>query len=260
MNRFKIGTRPAAGFGLMLLFIAVLVAVALWRMEGAAQATSEITEHRFEAERLITRWKGFIRENAIRTAAIAKLTDAELQQEFEQDMAAVSVESAELQQRLHEALKDAEAIRLHKEALERRAAFQEARAAAIQAQYQGDTETAARFFDHEMEKLSDAYNSSVDELLSYQQRLINERADVLANNNKTAFTLVLGIGIFSLVIGLVCAFAITRAISRPLHRAVDYAKAVSNRDLTRRIEVTGNDETSALLGALRTMNSNLLNV
>src|SRR5690606_28419028 len=176
MNRFKIGTRLAAGFGLMLLFIAVLVAVALWRMQGAAQATNEITQHRFEAERLLTQWKGFIRENAIRTKAIAKLTDAQLQREFEQEMAAVTVESAELQNKLNATLKDAEAIRLYKAALEKRAEFQKARAEAIQARFQGDHQVADQFFDHDMEKLSAAYNSGVDELVSYQQQLINDQA------------------------------------------------------------------------------------
>src|SRR5690606_29801118 len=145
---------------------------------------------------------------------------------------------------------------------EKRAEFQKARAEAIQARFQGDHQVADQFFDHDMEKLSAAYNSGVDELVSYQQQLINDQADTLANNNETAFKLVLGIGIgiCALVIGLSFAYAVTRSISRPLGQAVEHAKAVSNRDLTRRIEVTGNDETSALLGALRTMNSNLLNV
>ena len=50
MNRFKIGTRLTLGFGLMIVFMAILMAVSLMRMNAGAQATTEITERGMKVE------------------------------------------------------------------------------------------------------------------------------------------------------------------------------------------------------------------
>ncbi|MFP3533946.1 HAMP domain-containing protein, partial [Burkholderia sp. SIMBA_043] len=53
---------------------------------------------------------------------------------------------------------------------------------------------------------------------------------------------------------------ITRSIVTPLGRAVGIAETVARGDLTSNIEVSGRDETSQLLLAMRNMNARLLDV
>jgi methyl-accepting chemotaxis protein len=60
--------------------------------------------------------------------------------------------------------------------------------------------------------------------------------------------------------GIVSAIRITHTITRPLGQAVELAKGVASGDLTRRIEVTGSDEVSALFKALNDMSSQLSNL
>ena len=67
----------------------------------------------------------------------------------------------------------------------------------------------------------------------------------------------LALGALGLLVGVVLSFGITRSITVPLGRAVKLARTVAGGDLSSHIEVVGNDETSALLQALRDMNDSL---
>jgi methyl-accepting chemotaxis protein len=61
----------------------------------------------------------------------------------------------------------------------------------------------------------------------------------------------------AVLVSTVTAILISRSITRPIGRAVDFARVVSDGDLTSVIEVTGRDETAQLLDALRIMNDKL---
>jgi methyl-accepting chemotaxis protein len=175
-------------------------------------------------------------------------------------MAATSVEGAKVQKELRETLKDPKASAMFNAVLKKRADYRDARKTALEARKQGDEKTARQFFQNDMNGLLDDYVHSVEALLAYQQDLINKNGEKLHRNNALGFELLLGLGIAALVIGIVFAWRITRSITGPLRRAVDFAQTVSNRDLTGSIEVRGNDETSQLLQALQRMNQNLLSV
>jgi methyl-accepting chemotaxis protein len=62
----------------------------------------------------------------------------------------------------------------------------------------------------------------------------------------------------SLVLGLLLAFGISRAIARPLREAASVARRVADGDLSAQIETTSRDETGRMLGALREMNDSLV--
>ncbi|MAK56688.1 MAG: hypothetical protein CML17_12745 [Pusillimonas sp.] len=104
------------------------------------------------------------------------------------------------------------------------------------------------------------YEKSVRALLTFQQDRMNAAAAKLNTDNQLAMKIVFGVGVVALLLGVLFAFGITRSIVRPLHSAVAYAKAISNRDLTRHVDVRGKDETADLLMALRQMNQNLVGV
>lgn len=260
MNRFKIGFRLAAGFGLVLALMAILAVLALVRMHETANTTTEIVGHGLAVERLVAQWKGFIGENTVRTKLLATESNPAIKKKIKQAMVATSKVGAAVQKQLQAAVTDPESVQRYKAVLDKRSAYRNARATAIAAQRQGDHASADQFFKHDMEPLLDDYNNGVQAFLQYQQASINAHAAALTKSSKLAFSLVLGVSIFALFIGALLAFFMTRSITRPLQRAVEAARAVAKRDLTHRIEVTGKDETSALLDALEHMNTNLLDV
>jgi methyl-accepting chemotaxis protein-1 (serine sensor receptor) len=62
------------------------------------------------------------------------------------------------------------------------------------------------------------------------------------------------------VLGAVAVLLTSRSIVRPIHEGVRVAQAVAAGDLGSRIEVTRRDETGQLLQALKSMNTNLVNI
>ncbi len=261
MNRLSIGARLTASFGIMLLLTAILMAVSLWRMDGAARATNEITGERFNVERKLAAWFSFMQINQARTRALEGVADPDMISELNQQMAQTSKRIDGLQAELRDTLQtDPTAVRLLQAIEEKRRLYNQGTAAAIEAHLSGDFAAARRYFDQEMEGLVTGYENSVRDLVRHQRGLIDSSVSTLAQNNQTATRIVVGVGVLALLLGIVFAATVTRSITLPLRRAVDYATAVSNRDLTQHIDVTGQDETAALLHALRQMNHNLLAV
>ena len=68
------------------------------------------------------------------------------------------------------------------------------------------------------------------------------------------------VALVALTIASICAVAITRSIVQPLRQAVSVALTVAAGDLTSVIVVSGKDETSQLLGALKQMNDSLAGI
>jgi methyl-accepting chemotaxis protein len=66
--------------------------------------------------------------------------------------------------------------------------------------------------------------------------------------------------VLSALLSAMLGFWIIRSITRHLNRAVEVASAVSQGDLTQRIEVTSRDEVGQLLQALKDMNTSLGNI
>ena len=248
MNRFKIGTRLTWAFAFLLLLIAMLAAITLWRIEASDRADAQLAKIQ-EDERLIAEWDKIISVNTTRTVAAIRSMDPDNMRYFQAGIDATSQRGEEIQSALRERLSEPEAIGLFQAALRHRDIYRDARAAALQAQREGDLMAGERFFQERMEPLIQAYTQKVSDLLSHQQSLMAETRQGLASEHELARTL-----------ALTLAIAITRSITRPLNRAVSLAETVAARDLTANIAVSGRDETSALLHALRRMNDNLAGV
>ena len=67
-----------------------------------------------------------------------------------------------------------------------------------------------------------------------------------------ALVLIIGLGA-ALLIGIVVAVAITRAITRPLSKGVAFAEVVAEGDLTQQLEIRQHDEVGALVNSLDVM-------
>ncbi|WP_317204232.1 methyl-accepting chemotaxis protein [Janthinobacterium sp.] len=93
-----------------------------------------------------------------------------------------------------------------------------------------------------------------------QQKLVDEAGAQSRGRYETARALLIGLGIVAAALGCVCAWLVSRSITRPLGEAVRIAQTVAAGDLSSRIEVSGKDETGQLLLALKEMNDSLQSI
>jgi len=115
-----------------------------------------------------------------------------------------------------------------------------------------------------------AYGKTYDALHALAQSLRKQvefqegRFDSMAAGADTTYTLafrvITGTGIVAALLAIAATLLITRSVVGPLRRAVEVARTVAAGDLTSRIEVTGNDEATQMMAALKDMNASLLKV
>ena len=72
-----------------------------------------------------------------------------------------------------------------------------------------------------------------------------------------AILITLGGLLFAVVIGIALAILISRSISKPVRLAVNFARAIADKDLTRRLELNRKDEMGELANSLNEMADNL---
>lgn len=260
MNNLKIGTRLILGFFFMLVLVAILAGIGLWRMDGANEMAERVVQVQLKNERMINEWSGLVALNALRIIAASKTTDPATAEYFESAQLESAKRIDQIIESLRSSLDTAEGKSLYEAALEMRATYVNGFSSALEAQRKGDFAAAGRFFEQELEGLLDSYSQAVAHLLSFQQASIDLDALILHDNNDSGTTLLMVVAVLALLGGIAFAVSITRSITRPLRRSVALAETVSSRDLRSTIDVRGTDETSALLRALRQMNESLTGV
>ncbi len=102
--------------------------------------------------------------------------------------------------------------------------------------------------------------TEVNKLVGIETGLAQEGYDGAYSAFRKMTIVLLAVLALAIAINVAMAAVMTRAIVRPLHRAIAVAKRIATGDLTANIEVHGRDETAELLQALRDMNEALARI
>jgi methyl-accepting chemotaxis protein len=106
----------------------------------------------------------------------------------------------------------------------------------------------------------DPLTGVLGELVDIQLAEAKNEYDKATTNYQHTLTLFSIIVVIAVGLGVMLAWALVRAISRPLNQAVDVAREVAGGNLTLNISAGGKSETALLLTALHDMQSSLVGV
>ncbi|WP_022724135.1 HAMP domain-containing protein, partial [Rhodopseudomonas sp. B29] len=98
---------------------------------------------------------------------------------------------------------------------------------------------------------------SLDEYVTFVRKLMSDRSEQAKEDGARAQLMLISLVVASLIIAVIAAVWIAINISRALARAVDLADAVAIGDLSKKIEVSSNDEVGDLVKSLNAMTANL---
>ncbi|MFC5548128.1 methyl-accepting chemotaxis protein [Massilia aerilata] len=259
-SRFNIGKRLAAGFTLTLAMAVLIAGVGISRLGHVANEAAGVLDAPLAKERLIGEWYVQIFAAVRRTAAIVKSSDASLGDFFKEDAAATGKRSAELVKQIEPMIAPGEEKALWDRIGELRKNYSSARDAAIKAKADGDAELAARILDEKFTPTAKAYQEAVQQLVAMENgRIDSAKGDILAGA-RSSETLIIVLTVCAVALGALSSILLTRGIVRPIREAVAVAETVAAGDLTRHIESDSQDETGALLRALRHMNDSLAGI
>ena len=260
MKNLSIGTRLGGGFALVLLLMALMTAFGVWRLQTVALATNDMTQQPLAVERMISDWYRYVYSAARRTSAIVKSTDPSLGQFFAADTATSTRESAELQKRIEALLTSEEEKALWADIQKARVTYLSSRDQAVKAKAAGQAEEAERLLTQVYLPATDKYVALIQRLLDMQRASIDATAQGINATYVQSRLWLIVLGVLGVAAGTLCAWWLTRGITRPLAQAVQVARAVAANDLTSRVQVDSHDETGQLLQALQEMNASLSQV
>ena len=260
MKNLKIGVRLGGGFAAVLLLLTSLTVVGIVQMQSASKETDALVNVKVRNERLIGEWTKVIEVNAARTAAAWKVSDPEHQKQFEKEMAVSSARATEIQNDIGKSQLSAEEQALYQEVLSTRKAYTEVRKNVFKAKNAGDLELGKRLYEGDMAAKRDIYLAALKKLEVLEAKLLDESAAQIRSRYESGRLLLISLGVAAILLGIACAYWITRSITRPITRAVEVAEAVSAGDLTSHIVVESRDETGQLMHALKNMNDKLVSI
>ena len=120
-----------------------------------------------------------------------------------------------------------------------------------------NSEDAIKLIAIKIDPLNQQALAEINKLIEIQQKAARQVLEDTVESGKQLMNILFMIGAVALVIGGAFAWMLTRSIIQPLQDAVQVARRVAAGELASRVEVTGTDEVSQLLHALRDMNGSL---
>ncbi|RDS92446.1 methyl-accepting chemotaxis protein [Pseudomonas fluorescens] len=109
----------------------------------------------------------------------------------------------------------------------------------------------------DMKTVVDGSGAQLNALADYYNAQINQQGQAAESQYSRSRTMVFGFVIVAGLSTVLLAWLLTRSIVGPLSHAVRAAENVAQGDLTQTVDVSGDDEVTRLLVALKTMQANL---
>jgi methyl-accepting chemotaxis protein len=257
MNKHRIGTRLAAGFGLLIVFSLIMLVSGVYQLRHSADATRQMMQEPLQKERLVTDWYTGISASVQRATAVARSSDNALTELFAAANAASSKEISERQAQFAKLISTPQEQAMFEKLTEHRQAYIKARDAIIAAKAGGQLEQAQRLFEQTFLPASRDYLGSLQGLRDHQRASIDRTGADIDRSAARGYTLLGSIGLTIALAGALIAWLLTRSIVQPLTQAVQAAQAVAGGDLTRDLRAEGRDEAAQLLRALHDMTQRL---
>jgi methyl-accepting chemotaxis protein len=254
----RIGTRLAAGFGVLLLLMAALIGFGLLRLDAIGALNARMTGPDLAKTQAANTINAAIRANARRTMELFIAPDAAYATTLHGHIEANK-------QVINEAVAALEGLLDTPDGSAFLASFKQQRVRYVASFGKVDRlildnrrdEAGALMLAETLPAL-DALQATVKDLTDQQKQALDASGAEVRRTIAAARALMIVLGMAALGGGIVFAWRITRSITGPINAAIAMARTVATGDLTADIEVRGSDETGQLLQALKDMNQGLV--
>ncbi|MET0209098.1 MAG: methyl-accepting chemotaxis protein [Burkholderiaceae bacterium] len=257
LNDLKLSTRLAAGFGVVLLLLAVIVAIAGMSLGRAANDTRDMMAVPLKKERLVAEWYTLTLVGVKRYTAIAKSADTSLPDYFVNDVKISTARGNEIVKALDELPKSDEEKAVVEQLTTARKTYIATRDRIAAVKKSGTPEEATRILEQEFKPHAEAYLEKMVGYLRFQQKTLDDMANGVDGATTSAQWRIALIGVLTLLAGGVFAVVLTKSVTTPLRRASRLVDAVAAGDLTVSVQAEGSDEIAHITQSLDTMRLSL---
>ncbi|MDP1678611.1 MAG: methyl-accepting chemotaxis protein [Candidatus Nitrotoga sp.] len=259
-KNMKIGMRLGLGFGLVVLLLIAISALAISRLSQQNEMLNLIVNDRYSKMAMVTEVK-----NESTTIAISlrnmMLTDSRDDMQKQEGKILESknkiLENVEKLQKIVILPKGKELLQ---HVLDNRIKYVDGYKSLINLINEGKKDESRAFLTNVLRPILGAYQASLNKFNDFQIELVQSAVKEAAENYNNARTMMLALVAIALALAAGIAFLVTRSITMPLSVALNVSNQLAEGDLTANIEVTSKDETGQLLAAMQNMVSKLSQV
>jgi methyl-accepting chemotaxis protein len=256
LNSMMLARRLALGFCAVLALVVAIAALGLWSLNRMDTASTQIAQALGQAASA-GRWQGLTQLNVSRTLALAKSGNgAELKAYMGPQMARTSAEITEVQKALEGSVTSDPAKARFADIAAKRKRYVATRDQVFKLLDAGDVE-AKTMVEAQLLPQASEYVAAVAAFEQSQRQAAEAVTAASHAQAEGTGQATLALAVLCVLMGSVCAWRITRSVTRPLIQAAHAVGHVARGDLGRRIEVEGRDEVASLLSSLATMQDGL---
>ncbi|WP_316154790.1 methyl-accepting chemotaxis protein [Cupriavidus sp. BIC8F] len=257
----SIRTRLLAGFGTLAGMVLVVSAYSLHALGDATAGFNDYLNGLNARADMAAQVRSAVDRRAIAARNLVLVTDAaELEREKADALRAhqdVQTRLARLNEMVRQPGISDEARKLVEEVAKVEAQYGPVATGIVGLAVERKIEEAISRIDKQCRPLLAALVKATDAYMEFTKTRQKEMERRLEADYERQRNLLILISLVSAAIAVVGGLLVTRAITRPIQRAVEVAGTVASGDLGARIEVDRHDETGRLLAALRDMNERL---
>lgn len=248
----RIGYRLGLGFGLIVLLLITLAAVAILNMNAMKRATDEATKVAWPEAHRVSEIKADVNQMAADCRDVLLSKDPAEQSQIQQKIRASEHASSEDLMRLAAEVRSSGSKTLLQNTKGSLAHYGQAMAVCFNAQQSGE-DGALDVFNRQVKPAEKAIQTDLEAL---DKNFIGHFGQATQDADASFSTALDAAGaatFVALLLAVIFGTWITRSITHPLRQAVGVAQRVADGDLTVQIDSTAKDETGQLLAALGEM-------
>ncbi|WP_322995851.1 methyl-accepting chemotaxis protein [Castellaniella sp.] len=251
MRNFKIGTRLALGFGLVIILLLVLSGIGAWRILSSQQ-DNQVLGQRLQANTLIQQLARQVSIGANQTQATLA-ADPDALRNLKTSILALDQQMQTLGGDLAVQITDPDALTVLQQFMQAYEAYLVSRNQAFKSLDEGDYGAADAFFSRDLPKITSGLLAQADQLSQYQAESVRGLFADSAQSSRLGLIILALATLLAVLLSPLLAWRVTRSITYPLSLALGHARAVARRDLSHEFQPTAKDEVADLARALAEM-------
>ena len=268
ISKIKVGTRLTLGFALVLVLLMIVTALGISRMAQIQDRLEEVVNTKNIETRMLLDMRATLNDRTVSFRTLTLLTDvSDMEPEIER-IKGQGRKYAESESRLAKMFAgDAGTLASEKKLFvqlqENEAAGLPLIARATELFLANKPEDATKVLVKELRPIQKKWSAALEELIALEDSLDAASAADARASFANARILMLGLGGFALLAGVIAAYLITSGLLKKLGGEPDYAATIAARiasgDLASRIETLPNDQNSLLM-EMKAMRNSLVNI
>ncbi|QDZ29268.1 methyl-accepting chemotaxis protein [Noviherbaspirillum sp. UKPF54] len=262
-SSMKVGTRLALSFGSVCILLVVIIAIGLVKLRELNAATSGIIKERWPKIEMASDMQAQTDRIAIALRNMMLTDSKDDRQKQAQDIADARKATASDVDRLEKVIvlpKGKELLQKVKDARTAYIAGQEKLIALINQEQAAEART---YLSNELRPTLKSYKEALSNMIQFQVELMEIAGRDADEAHGSARTLMVVLGLATVMLAALIGFAITRGLLRQLGGEPEYAAAIAGRiadgDLTVDVELRAGDQ-SSMLYAMSKMRDNLASI